>query len=304
MRLSKSMIALFLGPAVLIYLVIFLYPTARTLAMSFFTIPNLSSKMGEWKFVGFDNYADMFNSSYFIGSVKNVLGIWLIGGVLIFFFAFLYAVILTSGVKGKTFWRSLIFLPNTVSAVVMSVVWLQYIYNPSFGLLTSVFNRLGLTSLAEIQWTDNEHIYYAMIIAFSFGSIGYFMLILNAGINRIPADYYEVATIEGANPWIKFYRITLPLLRDVFRTTLVLWTITAFNFFVWSATFGLDDPHTVTPGYYMYQKVFGMSKASSMLGDESFNVGAGASVGILITLATLLASALINKLFPKDRLEY
>ncbi|MBP3964605.1 carbohydrate ABC transporter permease [Paenibacillus lignilyticus] len=304
MRMKKSIIALFLAPAVIIYLAIFLYPTLRTFAMSFYNIPALSSRIAEWKFVGLVNYKDVTSSTYFIGSVKNVLGIWALGGVLIFTFAFLYAAILTSGVKGKNFWRSLIFLPNTVSAVVMSVVWLQYIYNSSFGLLTSVFNRLGLTALANIQWTDNEHIYYAMIMAFSFGSIGYFMLILNAGINRIPGDFYEVATLEGASPWTKFFKITLPLLRDVFRTTLVLWTITAFNFFVWSATFGLDDPHTVTPGYYMYQKVFGMAKGNSVLTDGAFNVGSGASVGILITLATLLASALISRLFPKDRLEY
>ncbi|RKP46769.1 sugar ABC transporter permease [Cohnella endophytica] len=302
MRLNKSIIALFLLPAVIIYLAIFLYPTLRTLAMSFYDIPALSSKVAEWKYVGLVNYEDLVHSSYFVGSMKNVLGIWLIGGVLIFAFAFLYAVILTSKVRGVHFWRSLIFLPNTVSAVVLSVVWLQYVFNSSYGLLTSVFNRLGLTALANIQWTDNEHIYFSMIIAFSFGSIGYFMLILNAGINRIPGDYYEAATLEGASPWTKFFRITLPLLRDVFRTTLVLWTITAFNFFVWSATFGLDDPHTVTPAFYMYQKVFG--KGGNVYVEEAFNVGSGASVGILITLATLIVSALIGRLFPKERLEY
>ncbi|WP_256761085.1 carbohydrate ABC transporter permease [Cohnella sp. WQ 127256] len=302
MRLSKSIIALFLLPAVLIYLAIFLYPTLRTLAMSFYDIPSLSSKINEWEFKGIQNYSDLIHNSYFIESVRNVLGIWAIGGVLIFVFAFLFAIILTSDVRGKNFWRSLIFLPNTVSAVVLSVVWLQYIFNSDYGLLTTVFNRLGLTALANIQWTDNEHIYFSMIIAFSFGSIGYFMLILNAGINRIPSDYYEAATLDGASVWVKFFKITLPLLRDVFRTTLVLWTITAFNFFVWSATFGLDDPHTVTPGFYMYQKVFG--KGTSVYSEEVFNVGAGASVGILITVAILIVTALINRLFPKDRLEY
>ncbi len=302
MKLKKSVIALFLGPAVAIYLVIFLYPTLRTFAMSFYDIPSLSSKVAEWTFIGGDNYATLWRSPYFLDSVKNVLGIWVIGGALIFAFAFLFAVILTSDVRGKGFWRSLIFLPNTVSAVVLSVVWLHYVFNSSYGFLTTLFEKLGLTKLAEIQWTDNEHIYYSMIIAFSFGSIGYFMLILNAGIGRIPTDYYEAATLDGASVWTKFIRITMPLLRDVFRTTLVLWTITAFNFFVWSATFGLDDPHTVTPGYYMYQKVFG--KGGSVYLEESFNVGAGAGVGILITVATILAAVLIGRLFPKDRLEY
>ncbi|BBI35449.1 carbohydrate ABC transporter permease [Cohnella abietis] len=302
MRFKKSVIALFLLPAVLIYLCIFLYPTLRTFAMSFYNIPSLSSKFKEWEFKGIQNYADLIHNSYFVKSVWNVLGIWAIGGALIFGIAFLFAIILTSGVRGKNFWRSLIFLPNTVSVVVLSTVWLQYIFNSNYGLLTTVFNRLGLTALANIQWTDNEHIYFSMIIAFSFGSIGYFMLILNAGIDRIPSDYYEAATLDGASVWIKFFKITMPLLRDVFRTTLVLWTITAFNFFVWSATFGLDDPHTVTPGFYMYQKVFG--KGTSIYSGEVLNVGSGASVGIIITVAILLVTMLINRVFSKDRLEY
>lgn len=303
MRTKKSIIALFLLPAVIIYLAIFLYPTLRTVVMSFFNIPTLSSKMVEWRFVGLENYRDLIHNSYFISSAWNVLGIWIIGGALIFTFAFLYAVIINSGVRWKSFWRSLIFLPNTVSAVVLSVVWLQYIFNSSdFGFLTSLFNHLGLTSLANIQWTSNQYIYISMILAFSFGSIGYYMLILIAGMDRIPHDFYEAALLDGANSVDQFFKITLPLLRDVFRTTLVLWTITAINFFVWSATFGLDSPKTVTPAFYMYQKVFGTG--TTIYKNEAFNVGSGASVGILITLAILSASALINRFFQNDRLEY
>lgn len=303
MKLKKSTIALFLLPAVIIYLAIFLYPTLRAVLMSFYDVPNISSKFAEWSFLGIENYVNLFRSPYFISSIWNVIGIWLIGGVIIFAFAFLYAVIISSGVRGKGFWRSLIFLPNTVSAVVLSVVWLQYIYSSSdFGFLTSLFQSLGLESLANIQWTDSEHLYMSMIIAFSFGSIGYFMLILSAGIDRIPNDYYEAALLDGANSFVKFFKITLPLLQDVFKMTIVLWTITACNFFVWSATFGLDSPSTVTPAYYMYQKVFGSQ--TTVYVEESFNVGSGASVGILITLTILIVSAIINSFFKKDLLEY
>lgn len=302
MRIRKRIIALFLFPAVAVYLLFFLYPTIRTGVMSFFNIPNLSSKFEEWAFVGFRNYVELIRSPYFIQSVWNVLGIWLIGGVLIFAMAFLYAVILSSGVRWKNFWRSVIYMPNTISAVVMSVVWLQYIYNPRFGFLTGLFKFLGLTSLANIQWTDGGHLYISMIIAFSFGSIGYFMLILLAAMDRIPGDYYEAAHLEGANTVQKFFWITLPLLQDVFKTALVLWTVTAINFFVWSATFGLDDPHTVTPGYYMYQRVFG--SGTTVYLKDTFNVGAGTAVGVLITAAILVISGLIKKLFPKDSIEY
>lgn len=195
----------------------------------------------------------------------------------------------------------MIYLPNTVSVVVMSVIWLQYVYNPTFGLLTHVFRLLGLEQLANIQWTDDQHLFLSMLIAFCFGSIGYFLLILGAAMDRIPNDYYEAALLEGANTVYQFFHITLPLLRDVFKTTLVLWTVTAINFFVWSSIFGRNDPHTMTPGYYMYLKVFGGERISDT---QAFNVGAGAAIGVLITVAIIGFSFLLGLLFRKDRLEY
>jgi len=302
MRISKPIKALFLLPAVFIYLAIFLYPTLRSVLMSFYNIPTISSKFQDWSFIGFANYQDLFHNTYFLDSVWNVLLIWIVGGLIIFLFAFFFAVILTSGVRGKTFWRSLIFLPNTVSAVVLSVVWLQYIFNSDYGFLTRFFQSIGLSSLANIQWTDSNHIFISMMIAFCFGSIGYYMLILNAGMDRIPHDFYEAALLEGANPLHKFFYITLPLMKDVFRTTLVLWTITAINFFVWSATFGLQDPNTMTPGYYMYLKVFGADK--TVYQQDAFNIGSGATIGVLITLAIIVFTYFINLFFREERLEY
>lgn len=302
MRIRKPVIALFLLPAVCLYLAIFLYPTLRSLAMSFFEIPTLSSKLPEWKFIGFENYISLFRNTYFLGSVQNVLVIWIVGGLITFFFAFMFAVILGTNIRGKSFFRAIIFLPNIVSAVVLSVVWLQYIYNSDYGFLTTLFRTLGMTSLANIQWTDTDHIFLSMLLAYCFSSIGYFMLILSAGMDRIPYDYYEAANLEGAGALRKFFSITLPLVSDVFRMTLVLWTVNAINFFVWSATFGVEDPKTMTPGFYMYLRVFGTDKA--IFAVEQFNVGAGATIGVLITLAILIFSAIINLFFRKERLEY
>src|SRR4030095_6972761 len=139
MRIKKPIVALFLMPAVLIYLAIFLYPTLRALMMSFYDIPSLSSRLSEWSYIGLGNYTQLFHNSYFMGSAWNVLKIWLFGGIITMFFAFLFAAILSSGVRRKGFWRALIYLPNTVSAVVLAVIWLQYIYNSSYGFLTKLF---------------------------------------------------------------------------------------------------------------------------------------------------------------------
>ena len=216
-----------IGPAVICFLVMFAYPLIRTLLMSLNRLPAISSSTSEWQFAGLDNYIGLFQNSVFVASLKNIGVIWLVGGILTLGIALFFAVILASGVKGKKFWRSAIYLPNTISAVALSTMWLQYIFQNKFGLLTQLFTALGWTALAKINWTSPSWLFWGMLISYVYGSVGYFMLILLSGIEGIPQDIYESAKIDGANSWIKFWKITFPLLRNVIRTCITLWTVGA-----------------------------------------------------------------------------
>lgn len=295
------MIIIFLSPAVLMYILIFLYPTIKTIVMSLFKMDSISAKMSEWGFVGLGNYSNLIHSQLFMQALKNVFFIWLIGGIIIFFFAILFAVILTSGVRFKSFYRSVIYLPNVVSAVAMATMWIHYVYNSKYGLLKNVFSFLHIDKLANIQWTSPDNVFMALVIAYSFGMVGYFMLIFMAGIERIPSDFYEAATIDGANVFQQFFQITLPLLSDVMRTNVVLWTINAVGFFVWSQLFSplIPEPGTVTPMVYMYQEVFG---ANQVVLDR--NVGNGAAVGVVLTLIIVLSFVITNIVFKDKKLEF
>lgn len=302
--LKKSrlpMIIIFLFPAVFLYGLIFFYPTVKTIVMSFFKMSSISSKMSEWSFAGLSNYNNLLNSQLFIQSLKNIFFIWLIGGVIIFFFSILFAVILTSGVKLKSFFRSIIYLPNVVSAVAMATMWIHYVYNSKYGLLKSIFSLLHLDELAAMQWTSPNNIFMALVIAYSFGMVGYFMLIFMAGIERIPSDFYEAATIDGANIFQQFFYITLPLLTDVIRTNIVLWTINAIGFFVWSQLFSplIPETGTITPMVYMYQEVFG---GNTVVLER--NVGNGAAVGVILTLIIVLSFIITNILFKDKKIEF
>ena len=302
--LKKSrlpMIIIFLFPAVFLYGLIFFYPTVKTIVMSFFKMSSISAKMSEWSFAGLSNYNNLLNSQLFIQSLKNIFFIWLIGGVIIFFFSILFAVILTSGVKLKSFFRSIIYLPNVVSAVAMATMWIHYVYNSKYGLLKSIFSLLHLDELAAMQWTSPNNIFMALVIAYSFGMVGYFMLIFMAGIERIPSDFYEAATIDGANILQQFFYITLPLLTDVIRTNIVLWTINAIGFFVWSQLFSplIPETGTITPMVYMYQEVFG---GNTVVLER--NVGNGAAVGVILTLIIVLSFIITNILFKDKKIEF
>lgn len=302
--LKKSrlpMIIIFLFPAIFLYGLIFFYPTIKTIIMSFFKMGSISDKMSDWVFNGFGNYNNLLNSQLFMQSLKNIFFIWLIGGIIIFFFAIVFAVILTSGVKLKSFFRSIIYLPNVVSAVAMATMWIHYIYNSKYGLLKSIFSLFRMDKLASIQWTSPNNIFMALVIAYSFGMVGYFMLIFMAGIERIPSDFYEAATIDGANVFQQFFYITLPLLTDVIRTNIVLWTINAIGFFVWSQLFSplIPEPGTITPMVYMYQEVFG---GNTVVLER--NVGNGAAVGVILTLIIVLSFIITNILFKDKKIEF
>ena len=218
MKKNKGMLIVFMTPAVVMFVLVFLYPIIRTILMSFFKIEGITDPMSKWTFSGIDNYVKLANTTLFRISMWNLARIWFIGGIIVMSLALLFAVIITSGIRFKSFFRAMIYLPNIVSAVALATMWLQYVYSPKYGLIKNFFQALGLDSLAKIQWLDNDHKFMALLLAYCFGMVGYHMLIFASGIERISDDYFEAATLDGANKFNQFRYITLPLLKGVFRT--------------------------------------------------------------------------------------
>lgn len=134
MKRNKGMIILFLTPAVFMFSVIFLYPIIRTVIMSFFRIDGITDPVVKWQFTGLANFVKLANTSLFRISMWNLFRIWFFGGIIVMSLALLFAVIITSGIRFKSFFRAVIYLPNIVSAVALATMWLQYVYSPKFGL--------------------------------------------------------------------------------------------------------------------------------------------------------------------------
>ena len=304
---DKRALIVFLLPAVAAFCLVFIYPTVRTLIMSFFYVPAVTDGIAEWEFVGMANYAKLAGSPMFARSLKNIFNIWIWGGLGVFAAAALFAVILTTdgiGPKEKSFFRAVIYLPNVVSAVAMATMWVHYAFNSKYGLFFSVFSALGLEGAAAFQWTSPENQFFAMTIAYSFGMVGYYLLIFMAGIDKIPRDFFEAATLEGAGVFRKFFTITAPLMRDVLRAGIVMWSISTVAFFIWSQMFSplSADLGTITPMVYMYDLVFNRSIVPS--DPRLLNAGAGAAVGVLMTIAVILVFGSVNLLIRGRELEY
>ena len=295
------MLIAFVSPAALFFIIIFLYPILRTLLMSFFRIEGVTDSFSKWQFVGFANYGKLLGTTLFRISMWNLFRIWLIGGLIVLSLALLFAVIITSGIRGRSFFRAMIYLPNIVSAVALATMWLQYVYSPKFGLLKSLFTFLHLPKLASIQWLSNDHKFMALLIAYCFGMVGYHMLIFSSGIERISSDYFEAATLDGANRIQQFQHITLPLLKGMFHTNITMWSVSSVGFFVWSQLFSTvtADTQTITPMVYMYMQIFGAGNSVT-----ERNAGIGAAVGVLLSICVVIIFTVCNKLLQDKELEF
>jgi len=302
MKYRRTTLIIFLAPVLLFYFVIFLAPTVNTFLLSFFHATKFVD--GNNTFVGLRNYLELFKSPLFKKSVSNVFLLWIIGGFFTFFFSFMFIFLLRSGIKGKSFFRSIIYLPNLIPVVAATTMWTQYIYHPKHGFFIKFFSTIGLDSLAAIQWTGTTMIFWSMMIAITWGSIGWFVIILYAGIDRIPNELFESATLDGAGKFRQFTSITMPLLRDVIRICITMFTIITLNHFAYPKLFTSVNVvrETYVPAVYMYELAFGMSNGAS---GGKILLGKGSAVGVLILIIIITFSVLINKIFDKfDKVEY
>ena len=302
MKRNRSMIIAFAGPATLIFVATFIYPIIRTIVMSFFSIQEITDATDKWKFNGIGNYIRLMETPLYRTSWINLFKIFIIGGVITLGASLLLAVILKSGVHGKRFFQAAIYLPNVISAVAMATMWIQYVFNSSYGFLTNLFKALHLDFLADVQWLDADHKFWALLISYCFGMIGHFMLIWVSGIERIGKDYYEAASIDGANKVGQLLYITLPLLKGIFRTNVIMWSISVSGFFIWSKLFSpiSADTSTIVPMVYMYDKLFGAENT----GDVVRDAGTAAAIGVMLCLFIVLVFTVVNRLIKDDDLEF
>lgn len=301
MKKNKSMIITFVTPAVILFIIVFMYPIIRTLIMSFFQIEGVTDSMDKWTFIGIQNYQELATTTLFKTSMWNLFKIWLFGGIIVLSLGLLFAAILNSGIRFKKIFRAIIYLPNIVSAVALATMWLNYVYQPQYGLWKTFFSALGLDDIAKFQWLSADHKFLAILIAYCFGMVGYHMLIFSSGIERISPDYFEAATIDGAGKIKQFTRITFPLLKGVIKTNITMWSVTSVGFFVWSQLFSnvTADNQTIVPMVYMYKEMFGAGNTVT-----ARNAGKSAAIGVILSICVVLIFTIVNRCIKDDDLEF
>ncbi len=294
-RSVRRMAAVFLAPALLFYLVLFLYPTVNAFYISLFEWNGFTSSK---VFIGLKNFAELMgDTSFWNIAAGNSLRITVAGGALIFAAAFALCAVLSADIKGKKFFRALIFFPSVISPIAIAVLW-TFIYNNKWGLLN---NFLALFGIPGVVWMEPGRLFWAILAAMVWMYTGFYCVILLAALDRVPSDYIECAKLDGANGFTIFFKIKIPLIWDVLITALTLWGINSIKEFAllyaWGGGVDIPPDGATNIAVRMYITAFGKRVTI-------YRMGYSTAMGVVMFLFVALIVVIIGAAMKRDRLEY
>ncbi|HDG61635.1 MAG TPA: sugar ABC transporter permease [Thermotoga sp.] len=263
----------FLALPLTMYVIWVIIPIFQTFVFSFTDWDGVSPT---YHFIGFENYKEIFSDPYFMLSLKNNIK-WLLAFVLLSVPAGLgVAILLDQKFPGGKVYKTMMYLPMTLSFVVIGQIW-SWILEPKYGALNTFLRAIGLSNLAKPWLSDPGVVTYALIAAASWRQIAYAMVLFLAGLKNVPRDLVEAAYVDGANSWQRFWYIILPLLRPamvIAITVSVIDSLRAFDI-VYVLTRGGPFYSSSVLANYMYIQSF-----------HNYRMGFGASIAVVQFLIT------------------
>jgi alpha-1,4-digalacturonate transport system permease protein len=214
---------LFLAPNMLIFLIFIIVPAFQGLRMSFMDWGVFTPS----RFIGFDNFKELFFDQVFRITVKNTVVYSAITVLLLLAAAMTFAMLLyKNSIRGERIFRAILYIPALLSMITVGISW-RFILGDEMGIINYLIRLAGG---AGVWWlTDGNLAMFSVILVSVWASAGYYMIILIAGLQAIPGDLYEAARIDGASPLRIFLGITLPMLKSTILVVMVLATISTFK---------------------------------------------------------------------------
>jgi raffinose/stachyose/melibiose transport system permease protein len=272
---------LYLLPAFVVFAAFVLAPLVHAAYISLFNWDGLT--VGTW--AGLANYGNVFSDPTLRSSFAHSLILILFYAVLPILIGLLLAGIMARArVRGLAFFRTVLFLPQVIALVVVAVMW-KMIYDPANGVANKF---LGLFGIPAQNWLGSFSLALPSVgLIGTWVMYGLAMVLLTAGVQKIPASLFDAARVDGAGAFREFFAVTLPALRGEIAVALTLCTIQALRNFdiVYNTTSGGPGEATSVPAYQVYTRAF-----------QSGQVGSAAAVGIALTAIIFLITLGINQL--------
>ena len=242
---------LYILPNMILFLTFMIIP----IFMSFYYSTAKWNGLGDPKFIGLENYLYIFTDDVFIKSMFNTVYYSAVTVPILMVLSLLFAVLLNNKIPLRGLIRSSIYAPAVVSTVVVGTVFI-WIFQDQLGLINYIITLLGGEG---INWQNDTRFAMVMIIvATIWQKTGYNMVIYLAGLQGIPTELMEAATIDGATTWQKFRYVTLPLLKNTHMFVIITSLINSFRSFdlIYTMTQGGPLNATKTIVMYVYEQAF------------------------------------------------
>lgn len=264
---------LFILPTVIGLIILNIIPIFQTIYQSFF-------KTGDFGkgniFGGFENYSKVFGDSEVWQSLINTLKYAVVEVPFSIAIALVLAVLLNRKMRGRSVYRTIIFLPMVAAPAAVAMVW-RWLFNSDFGLINNVFH-------VQVKWVSDPKIaVFAVAVIGVWSILGYNMVLFLSGLQEIPGDYYEAASIDGATGIKSFFHITIPLLSPTIFFVLVTRVIGALQVFdlmymvMDKSNPALDKTQSLVYLFYKYAFI-------------NKNMGYGSTIVVLLLIITMIVT--------------
>ncbi|BBH20345.1 sugar ABC transporter permease [Paenibacillus baekrokdamisoli] len=288
MKVTRTMIALYVLPCLLLFLAVVFIPIVVSVYYSFMQWNGI----GGAKWIGLHNYSIIFTKDNIFWSALSNSWKFALFSVAEIAFALWIAILLSRYVKRSSFLVSVYFVPVILSVVIVGQLW-KNIYNPlSFGgLLNSLLTQVGLSSWTHGWLSETNTSMYAIIFIAIWQYLGYNILILYTGVQNISNDIYEAAKIDGADGIKADWYITLPLAVPVIKICVIIAVIGSLNALdlIMVVSGGGPGHATEVISSYMYNKTF-----------LSMQYGYGSALSVILVVQCLVATLVLNLIFKRS----
>ena len=276
-RVTRLAPYLWILPAILVYGIFKLVPLVSGIYMALLRWDGIE----EPRFIGLRNFDKILNDKLtllVLGNNVEYAVLTVTGKIVLSLFL---AIMLNQALRGRTFYRTSLFMPVVMSFVVIGILW-RWLFNTEFGLLNNLFESLGLGFLAQDWLGDTSIALKSLTLVDIWKWYGFHMVIFLAGLQSIPGELYEAAKIDGASVWQQFRHVTLPMLQPVMIVNVTISLMGAFNVF--------DIPYVMTEG--------GPANSTNVMalhiylrGFKFYRFGFSAALSyVLLTIVTLVAA--------------
>lgn len=277
---------LYLAPAFVFYVLFAFGPLVYTTWLSFFDWDGLT--VGTW--TGIDNYQRIFEDEEIRESFVHSFQLIVFYAILPVLLGLVLSSLIAHGrVRGATFFRAVLFLPQTIATVVVAIAWV-WIYAPD-GPLNAGLDAIGLDAVSRGWLGDFTWALPALGLVGTWVMFGLCLVLFLAGIQKIPTSLYEAARVDGAGRVREFFAVTLPGLRGELAVALTLTTIMALRTFdlIYVSTAGGPGTTTTVPSVLVYQNAFANGR-----------VGLAAAVAVVLTAMIFVVAFAITRLVDRD----